>query len=297
MRVLTATAIGLMLGCSTALAQSGEARIVLDGDGSVARSFGSPIDELRAERRRQGGEGNRDFFQSRSENTYEGARAIQIDRIDATIVQGSVIPGVLETAIQSDLPGMVRAVISKDVWSFDGRRVLLPAGSRLVGEYSSAVIRGQSRVFVIWTRAVRPDGLSIDIDSFGTDPLGRAGLRGRIDRHLIERFGSAAVLTLIGGAGELLAGLAGSVGDDDDGVQVTIEAGADAAEGISDNVNDVVETALEDTIDIPPTIHVVQGTRINVFTTRDLDFSDFYADPVEEEIDRILYGSTQPVFK
>ena len=139
------------------------------------------------------------------------------------VLQGAVIPGVLETAIQSDLPGMVRAVMSRDVWSFDGRRVLLPAGTRLVGEYSSAIARGQSRVFIIWKRAIRPDGLSIALDSFGTDPLGRSGLKGRVNRHLLERFGAAAVLTLVGGASELLVGLAQD-GVSEAGSRVRIDA-------------------------------------------------------------------------
>ena len=301
MRTLILATALILLGTAATHAQSSSERIVLDADSSVARSFGSPVDRVRADRLRRGGETNRDFFRDRAANTFDTAAAVQIARLDAMILQGAVIPGVLETAIQSDLPGMVRAVMSRDVRSFDGRRVLLSAGTRLVGEYSSAVARGQSRVFIIWKRAIRPDGLSIALDSFGTDPLGRSGVAGRVNRHLLERFGAAAVLTLIGGASELLVGLA-QEGVNEAGSRVQIDARINAAEGLADNAQGVAELALQDTIDVPPTIHVAQGTRIQIFTTRDLDFSAFYPDPVEEEIDRILTRNAdarhvQPVYK
>lgn len=301
MKTLLLVGLTLIAVGGVARGQSAPDRMVLDADSSVARSFGSPVERVRADRLQRGGETNRDFFQARAAETFETAAAVRIERLDAMVLQGAMIPAILETAIQSDLPGMVRAVMSRDVWSFDGRRVLLPAGTRLIGEYSSAIARGQSRVFIIWKRAIRPDGLSIALDSFGTDPLGRAGLDGRVNRHLLERFGAAAVLTLIGGASDLLVGLAQG-GTSDVGSRVQIDARIDAAEGLSQNAQSVAELALQDALDIPPTIHVAQGTRIQIFTTRDLDFSAFYPDPVEEEIDRILYGQTdltddQPFYK
>ena len=87
-----------------------------------------------------------------------------------------MIRGVLETGIQSDLPGNVRASVSEDVYSFDGRRVLIPKGTMLTGEYRSGVVRGQSRVLIIWTRMLRADGVSLMLGSYGTDNLGRSGL-------------------------------------------------------------------------------------------------------------------------
>lgn len=264
----------------TALAQD-RASVVIDQDHrQISRTFGT------ATRR---ADANRAFFEERAENTYDAVQAIAIPRPDATILQGTVIPGVLETAIQSDLPSMIRAVTSRDVYSYDGRRVLLPAGSRLIGEYSSAIALGQVRVFVIWTRAVTPDGVSVAIDSFGTDRIGRGGLGGRVDRHLLERFGSAAVLTIIGGAAEFLAGLA-QQSVDGGASEIEIEARIGAAEGVGDNAQSFAEAALEDSLDIPPTIHVAQGTRIHVIVARDLSFAEFYDDPIEAEIDRILAG-------
>ena len=77
------------------------------------------------------------------------------------IPQGAIIGAVMETALNSDLPGYARAVVSKDVLSFDGSTVLIPAGSRVIGEYNSGVAQGASRIFIVWSRLIRPDGVSI----------------------------------------------------------------------------------------------------------------------------------------
>ena len=103
------------------------------------------------------------------------ARAVRISNSSYTVPQGAIIAGVLETAINSDLPGYVRAVVSRDVMGFDGRRVLIPSGSRLIGQYRSGLAAGQSRAFIVWTRLTRPDGVTVSLGSPVTDPLGRAG--------------------------------------------------------------------------------------------------------------------------
>jgi type IV secretion system protein VirB10 len=175
-----------------------------------------------------------------------------------TVAEGSVIPAVLETAIHSDLPGYVRAVVSRDVHSFDGANVLVPRGSRLVGQYRAGVALGQSRAFVIWTRLIRPDGVSIELGAPGTDALGRGGLEGRVDRHFLQRFGGAVLLSLIS-AGSALA-------TDSSDTQVIIASGAGAA-------NSAASTALQSDLTIAPTVEVAQGAPIRVFVTQDLDFS------------------------
>lgn len=135
------------------------------------------------------------------------AHANRIARIDALVPQGTMIRATLETAIQSDLPGMVKAITREDVYSFDGRRVLIPGGTMLTGEYRSALTRGQTRVFVIWTRLLRADGISLSLGSYGTDSLGRSGLAGEVDEHYFERFGSSILLSIVGGGSAFLTGL------------------------------------------------------------------------------------------
>jgi type IV secretion system protein VirB10 len=97
----------------------------------------------------------------------ETSHANKIARIDALVPQGTMIRATLETAIQSDLPGMVKAITREDVYSFDGRRVLIPSGTMLTGEYRSAMARGQTRVFVIWSRLLRADGISLALGPGG----------------------------------------------------------------------------------------------------------------------------------
>ncbi len=178
-----------------------------------------------------------------------------------TITEGTVIPAVLETAINSELPGLARAVNSADVYSHDGSQLLIPKGSRLVGRYQSSTRRGQVRVFIIWTRIIRADGLSVLINSPGQDPLGRAGLEGEVDTHFFQIFGAAILLSVID------AGL-------DMGVQAVKEQGDNNTNiGQGDaGLSRAGEIALQDSIRIQPTIHIDQGTRISVMVARDLDF-------------------------
>ncbi len=189
------------------------------------------------------------------------AKAVQLQNMDTLIAQGKIISGILETAIQSDLPGMVRAITSEDVYSFDGSTLLIPKGARLVGQYRSGIRQGQSRVFVIWNRMIRPDGASIDLGSIGTDALGRSGLEGDVDSHFMERFGSSVLLSIIDGA---LATAVNKI-DDDDASTISLNGSSDFSRSS--------EIALENSINIKPTIHINQGERIKIFVGKDLDFS------------------------
>jgi type IV secretory pathway VirB10-like protein len=186
----------------------------------------------------------------------ERSRATVIHNTRETIPQGVLIPGVMETALNSDLPGFARAVISRDVRGFDGSLVLIPRGSRVIGQYKSAAAQGQSRAFVIWTRIIRPDGASIQIASSGTDSLGRAGLDGKVDRHFFEQFSGAILLTVLDAGVASLA--------NQPSTQVVIGSGT-AGTGLG-------AAAITPT-PIPPTIKVAQGAPIRIFVARDLDFS------------------------
>lgn len=231
---------------------------------------------------------NRRFVQSVGSQDVEMVTASRNDRIDALIPQGTLIRGVLETAIQSDLPGMVRAVISNDVYSFDGRRILLPKGTMLTGEYKSGMARGQTRVLIVWTRALRSDGTSVALGSYGTDDLGRSGLAGFVDKHYLERFGAAAVLSMVGGVSSFIAGL-NSDGSSSSGSSssTSSDAQTQAQQTLSQTMAEMANMALKDSISIPPTIYVDQGTEIMVFVRKDLDFSSLYPDPVRQAVDEL----------
>jgi type IV secretory pathway VirB10-like protein len=184
------------------------------------------------------------------------ARATRIANSSYTVPQGAIIAGVLETAINSDLPGYVRAVVSRDVMGFDGRRVLIPSGSRLIGQYRSGLTAGQSRAFIVWTRLTRPDGVTISLGSPATDTLGRAGLGGKVDSHFLKRFGSAILLSVV-----------------QSGLGLLQRGGNDVVVRTADDAKSVAGIALQRDINIPPTVKVAQGTAIRIFTARDLDFS------------------------
>ncbi|MFL0355904.1 TrbI/VirB10 family protein [Erythrobacter sp. GH1-10] len=170
-----------------------------------------------------------------------------------TVTQGTLIPAILETAINTDVPGYVRAVVSQDVRSFDGKRVLIPRSSRLIGQYQSGVQNGQKRAYVIWTRLIRPDGASVNIASPAVGFDGTTGLAGDVDNHFFKRFGSALLLSVVGGLGAVASG----------GASVVIGGAGQSA----------ASTALQQDGQIGPTIRVRMGEPIRVFTARDLDFS------------------------
>jgi type IV secretion system protein VirB10 len=171
-----------------------------------------------------------------------------------TVTEGTLIPAILETGINTDVPGYVRAVVSQDVKSFDGKRVLVPRSSRLIGQYQAGVQQGQKRAYVIWTRLIRPDGVSVALASPAVAFDGTTGLAGDVNSHFFQRFGSGLLLSVVGGLGAIATGGVGGV---------IIAGGAQGA----------ANTAVQSQGQISPTIRVRMGEPIRVFTARDLDFS------------------------
>ncbi|MBY3425039.1 TrbI/VirB10 family protein [Rhizobium laguerreae] len=257
---------------------------------AAASNGGGAVDNDRAFLKAMGGQG------------VDVSVATENRRTDAWIPQGTMIRGTLETAINSDLAGMVKGIVREDVYSFDGRRILIPAGSSLIGDYKSGVERGQERILIVWTRMIRGDGVSVQLGSYGTDRLGRSGMTGVVDRKYWERFGPPAMMTLIGGATQYIAQLGqkqdrnitivntdGTVTSipQDNGSTSQDRAREIAAETIASGIQQLASEAFQDSRNIRPTIHIPQGSDINVFVTRDLDFAGLYPDPVREEFERL----------
>jgi type IV secretion system protein VirB10 len=176
-----------------------------------------------------------------------------------TVVQGTLIQAVLETAIDSQLAGPVRALVSEDIHAFDGSRVLIPRGSRLIGRYQSGVDIAQQRITIAWDRIILPDNQSVEISAFGGDELGRSGTTGFVDSRFDTRFGAAALISLIGG---LPAAAAGSTED---------EATADAFEGTAESLQDTTQGVIGEYLALAPVIYVDQGARVTVMVDRDLE--------------------------
>ena len=186
------------------------------------------------------------------------AQAQRMTGLDRLVPQGAVIGAVMETALNSDLPGFARAMVQRNVYSFDGSAVLIPAGSRLIGQYKSGVAQGASRVFVLWTRLIRPDGVSIELASPATDDLGRGGIGGKVNRHFLQRFGGA-ILTSV-----LSAGIGAAA--------ASVSGGSTILVGSAGQASSLASQATQSN-DIPPTITTRQGASVRIFVARDLDFS------------------------
>lgn len=192
----------------------------------------------------------------------EAAGATVMGDRNFMVAQGKLLDGILETAVNSDHPGMVRALISHDIYADTGRSVLFPRGSRIVGRYDSAVVKGQARVFIVWSRIIRPDGTDIVLDSPGTDPLGRSGSEGDVNNHFFQIFGTAAVLSIIG------------VGTATVGVQPQDQNNSISQyrSGVAESFNRTASSALDQNMNIKPTITLNQGIQIKIFVSRDLIF-------------------------
>lgn len=195
-----------------------------------------------------------------------GARAGVLPDRDMMLTQGSMIDCQLETKIVSTVPGMTTCYTTRDIYSTNGRVVLLDSGSKVVGQYQGGMTQGAARIFVLWTRVETPNGVIINLDSPGAGPLGEGGLGGYVDTHFWERFGGAIMLSMIGDLGNYASNKASGGGND----RITFDQTSDAGQ-------DMASTALENTINIPPTLYKNQGERLQIFVARDLDFRGVYS--------------------
>jgi type IV secretory pathway VirB10-like protein len=116
------------------------------------------------------------FLQNSSQKGVRTATAIAMGSLSTIIAAGNFIHAILEPATNSDLPGSLRAIVSEPVFAEDGSQVLIPQGSRLIGEYKSGMMQGQSRIFIVWQRLITPEGISVQLGSGGVDSLGVSGM-------------------------------------------------------------------------------------------------------------------------
>ncbi|WP_273790448.1 type IV secretion system protein VirB10 [Bartonella sp. CM31XJBT] len=204
--------------------------------------------------------------------TTEETKAKLIGNRNFIIAMGTSIPCILETALNSDQPGFASCIINRDILSDNGRVVLLDKGTQVIGEYRGGIKQGQSRLFVLWTRAKTPTGVIIPLASPATDTLGRAGFDGNINTHWWERFGSSLLLTVIDG---VTTNLTNRMQKKSNKAGANNSAGG-GFEGADNIGKDTATIALENQINIPPTLEKFQGELVNIFVARDLDFSSVY---------------------
>ena len=220
---------------------------------------------------------NRAFAQQVSGRAVPVAIPKRLGNLDCIALQGKMIDAELETAINTDLPGQIRAIVSNPLYAEQGQEALVTPGSRLNGVYNTAVSKGQVRVFVIWNRVIRPDGVEIVIDSGATDALGQAGLQGESDNHFGQIFGMSALLSIIGAG-------AGTSGVSPDSNNNSADAYRSA---VQQSFARTSNSVLAPYANIPPTNIVHQGERIKVFLNRDLDLCRLRA-AAQDQSDLIL---------
>ncbi|MBD9498260.1 IncP-type conjugal transfer protein TrbI [Ensifer sp. ENS01] len=185
--------------------------------------------------------------------------------------RGSVIPAILLTGLNSDLPGRITAQVSQNVYdSATGHRLLIPQGARLFGRYDSKVSFGQQRVLVVWTDLILPNGSTLQIGGMaGTDAEGYGGLRDRVDRHLWRTFGSAALIALIG------TGIDASMPESS--TLATQDSASDAARrNFAETFGRVAEQTISKNLNVQPTIRIRPGYRFNVLVDEDIIFPSHY---------------------
>ncbi|MEI9405131.1 TrbI/VirB10 family protein [Mesorhizobium argentiipisi] len=173
---------------------------------------------------------------------------------------GAVIPAALITGIRSDLPGQISAQVTENVYdSPTGRALLIPQGTRVIGQYDSGVGFGQRRVLLVWSRLIFPNGRSIVLERQpGADGQGYAGLEDGVDYHWSELFKAAALSTILS-----VGAQAGSSGQESD-------IGRALRSGASDSVSQVGQQVVQRQLEIAPTLTIRPGFPVRVIVTRDL---------------------------
>jgi type IV secretion system protein VirB10 len=193
--------------------------------------------------------------------------ATRVGNRSLTLPKGTAFTCALKTKVVSATSGLIGCQVQRHVYSDDGRVLLIDRGSHLDGEYRIASVRpGTVRIPVLWTRLRTPLGVTVDLDSPGTGPLGESGVDGHVDNRWGERIGAAMLLSLI-----------------DDSVKLVLQNQAEDRQAdtivlpsTTANTSKLAEKVLDSTINIPPLIYQNQGGIVGIYVARDVDFSSVY---------------------
>lgn len=195
-----------------------------------------------------------------------GAKASIMANQSMTIAQGTMIPCGTATELDTTVPGQVKCIVSRDVYSADQSVVLIDKGAVVTGQMNGGIKDGQARVFVLWERARNSDGVIVNLDSGGTNSLGSAGIPGQVDSHFWERFRGAIFISVLS---DSLQAMANSVNNGSNNQTVSLDTTENSADQLATE-------ALRATINIPPTLYDQHGDSVSIFVARDLDFSSVY---------------------
>jgi type IV secretion system protein VirB10 len=221
---------------------------------------------------------NSQFAAKVASSESEKSVATRIGDLRRIIAQGRLISATMESVVNTDLPAPIRAIVSRDVYGEAGTVPLIPAGSRLIGRYNTDLTGGQTRVFIVWTRVLRPDGIDVSIDSPLVDQIGQAGVGGIVDNKFQFIFSRAVMASVVSIAFALASD---EINPNDSGTSTTTSTTGTTQDGNAASLATVnalnrlgalTESFLQRFLDIGPTILIDQGTPVNVFVNRDLIF-------------------------
>ncbi|CAD6562806.1 type IV secretion system protein VirB10 [Paraburkholderia sabiae] len=255
----TPGASGQREGLADGLAAGGVQGNVVAAASSVAASVsGRPLATPG-----QGGIGA--FDQALTPTATPRAHAGVLGDRSLVLAQGAKIDCAGDTAFDSTEAGMSTCTVTKNVYSDDGRVVLIERGSQINSQYRSNLSPGQKRTFILAARIETPHGVTVEIDSPAADALGRMGIDGYVDNHWRQRIGAAMLLGITQDAIGYLATRGGN------------SNGSVVYENTQQQGNDMATRVLDSTINILPTLTQNQGAEFTIVVARDLDFGTVYA--------------------
>ena len=186
------------------------------------------------------------------------------------IKAGTILPATLITGINSDLPGQIVAQLRENVYdTVTGNYLLVPQGTRLIGEYDSKIAFGQERVLVVWTRLIMPNGSSVTLEGMpGIDLSGYAGVTGDVNNHYGKLVTGVVLGSVIGAGAQVAVGGQGAP-------NVPPSFGQLAVSGAALNINQTAQQHTDKVLNLQPTIEVTPGDKINVFVTKDMILKPF----------------------
>ncbi|TNV16130.1 TrbI/VirB10 family protein [Buttiauxella sp. B2] len=218
---------------------------------------------VKIDKQDEGASHEKDYLQG---NEYADGSASVVLKRRYLLSAGTSLSCILKTKIITSYPAITLCQMARDVYSDDGKTLLVRAGAMLIGEQKKAITQGVARVFVNWT-TIKDGNIKVRVDALGTDSLGAAGLPAWIDSHFWERFGNSILLSLIGDAMDSVKNLTQS----NSGNQGSI-----TYDNTSDASQQQAAIALQNSINIAPTGYINQGTVISIIVPRNVDFSNVY---------------------
>lgn len=215
--------------------------------------------------------GKEDFFNADLKELGYLPNRVVPQQSSYELKRGSVIPATLITGINSDLPGRITAQVSQNVYdTATGHRLLIPQGTKLFGRYDSKVSFGQSRVLVVWTDIIFPNGSTLQIGGMaGTDAQGYGGFPDKVDRKWLQTFGSAILIAVIGTGIDMAAPESSTL--------ATQDTASDAARrNFAETFGRVADRTIQRNMDVQPTLEIRPGYKFNVLVDQDIILSSAY---------------------